>query len=115
MNVTVRTVPIYLGHIEAALRRLEAEPNYACLRREAGRIDRTFHLRPPLDPETRADIALYEWEREGRRATPVMARRAKQAILQVAAYAVIHGLADSWTGVRRPAATASASATVLAG
>lgn len=112
MNVTVRTVPIYLGSVEATLRGLETEPNYECLRREAARIDRTFRLRPPLDAETRTDIALHEWVLAGRQATTEVARRAKQAILQVAAYAVIHGLADSWVGVRRPAKTASTSAIV---
>jgi hypothetical protein len=106
--VTLNSVPLYLGAVEETMARLAPDE---CLRREARRIDRVFRMKPPLDPETRAEIALHEWVRAGRRVTPAMVRRAKRAILTVGAWVVVHGLADSWKGVKRaPARLAPAVA-----
>lgn len=114
MRVNVRSVPLYLAEVDATVRSMRGDPAYPCLLREARRVDRLFRLAPPLDPETRAEIALYEWIVEGRLLTFAMARRIKRAILNVGVYALIHGLADSWGGVKkvRPALPAT---TVLAG
>jgi hypothetical protein len=95
--------------------RMESEPEFACLMREAQRVDRLFRLSLPLDGRTRAEIALHEWVREGRRLSLSFARRAKRAILNVGVYAVIHGLADAWCGVKRRPIGASPSTTVIAG
>ncbi len=114
MNVNVRTVPLYLAQVDATMRSMRADPAFPCLLREAQGVDGLFRMAPPLDPETRAEIALHEWIAEGRRLTLAMARRAKRAILNVGAYAIIHGLADLWGGVKE-ASPASPAATVLAG
>lgn len=116
MNVNVRTVPLYLSEVETTMRSLRAEPAFACLLREARRVDDLFRMAPPLDPETRAEIALHEWVREGRRLTFAAARRAKRAILNVGVYDVLYGLAETWARPRPRRATASSpSATALAG
>ena len=98
--VNVRTVPLYLSEVEATMRALRAEPAFACLLREASRVDELFRMAPPLDSETRAEIALHEWVREGRRLTFAAARRAKRAILNVGVYDVLHGLAEGWGNAR---------------
>jgi hypothetical protein len=101
--VTVRSVPLYLAQVDATMRAMRADPAFPCLLREARRVDGLFRMAPPLDAETRAEIALHEWVAEGGRLTLAMARRAKRAILNVGAYSVIRGLADAWgSHWRRP-------------